>query len=68
MSLNNLEMFAAVQAIEEHTRELQLDGLSKDDLRALRAFRFALRWKAEGKPDGYNGDDLRNKCPLAEDS
>jgi len=45
-----------------------MEKLPKDDMRALRAFRQALIWKSEGKPDEYNGDKWHGENPLTEDS
>jgi len=67
IDLRDLEMFIEIAAIEKLTSELELDALSQDEHRALRAFRQALIWKSEGKPEGHFGyDDGSN--PLAEDS
>jgi predicted KAP-like P-loop ATPase len=68
INLKNIGMFADAAVIEALTRDLKIEELDKDDQRALRAFRQALIWKAEGKPDGYNGDDWRTANPLAEES
>ena len=68
INLKTVEMFADTSLLEQLTRELKAEELSKDDVRALRAFRQSLVWRKEGKPDGYHGEHMRGKNPLAEDS
>ena len=68
IKLEDLACFADVATIERLTTRIELSKLSGDEMRALRAFRWALTWKSEGKPDGYWGDDLGDKNPLAEES
>lgn len=67
-SLDTLARFTNIETLSALTESLELAKLEQDNMRALRAFRQALAWKAEGKPDGYNGDTWRGQNPLAEDS
>lgn len=67
ISLNTLERFTDIETLSKLTEPLELAALEKDNMRALRAFRQARLWKAEGKPDDYNGDTWRGKNPLAEE-
>ena len=68
IKLEDLDCFADVATIERLTTPIELPKLQRDEMRALRAFRWALTWKSEGKPDGYLGKDLGDKNPLAEES
>ncbi len=68
LNLKNFEMFVDVGIIEKLTCSLALEELVKDDQRALRAFRQALIWRAEGKPPDYFGDHQPGENPLAESS
>ena len=66
--LDYLAWFADVPTIEKLTAPIEMSKLKKEDQRALRAFRQALIWRAEGKADDYNGDSWRGDNPLAEES
>ena len=67
-NLGTLARFTNIETLTTLTKDLDLAKLQQDDIRALRAFQQALIWKAEGKPDGYNGDTMRGENPLAEES
>lgn len=66
--LDTLAMFCDAEALSRLTETYDLEKLPKDEMRALRAFRQALLWKAEGKPDDYTGDRWQGKSPLEEES
>jgi hypothetical protein len=68
INLKTVEKFADTSVLEQLTQDLTADELSKDDFRALRAFRQALVWRKENKPDGFHGEHMHGKNPLAEDS
>ncbi len=65
VDLSHVERFAEIEKISALTCDLDLDSLEKEDKRALRAFRWAMKWKGEGKPPGYRGLNEANN-PLAE--
>ena len=66
--LNELETFADVAVLDARTKGLELGTLDQVNQRALRAFRQALAWRAEGKPDNYGRDGEIGDNPLVEDS
>lgn len=68
LRLDTLSSFCEIERLEELTKDLNLGKLDKNDMRALRAFRQAMIWKTEGKPDDYNGDTWHGDNPLEEDS
>ncbi len=67
-NLETLARFADIEPLLKITQPLEIEKLSQEDKRALRAFRQALIWKTEGKSPDYHGDDWRGDNPLAEDS
>jgi hypothetical protein len=66
--LDWLSHFVDIDAAERLTRSCDIATLSQDDMRALRAFRQALKWRDEGKPPEYTGDRWDGANPLEEDS
>lgn len=66
--LGEIERFIDIGVLDAKTSSLVIESLSTDDRRALRAFRYALTWRAEGKPDDYGRDSMYGKNPLKEDS
>lgn len=66
ISLENLTLYYEPEAIETLTETLVLEEQSKENMRALRAFRWALKWKAEGQKDSYRGGDWDEGGPLTE--
>ncbi len=66
--LNELEDFADTTLLVAKTAGLEIAKLQQTDQRALRAFRQALAWRAEGKPDDYGRNSLHGDHPLTEDS
>lgn len=68
INLKAVELFADIDLIVKLTKGLEIGKLPEDDRRALRAFRYAVAWRAEGKPDGYHGGDFGDESPLAEDT
>jgi len=67
-NLETLARFVDIEELAKLTQPLDLEKQEQDDKRALRAFRQALAWRSEGKPNGYHGDDWRGDNPLEEDS
>ena len=68
LRLDMLAQFCELETLTALTQDYEMEKLPKDDMRALRAFRQALIWKAEGKSDDYNGDKWRGENPLEEES
>lgn len=68
LRLDTLAQFCDIEDLTAQTHDFVMEKLPQDDMRALRAFRQALIWKAEGKPADYNGDTWRGQNPLTEDS
>lgn len=66
--LDYLSQFVDIDAAERLTRSYDIATLPQDDMRALRAFRQALKWQEEGKPPGYIGDRWDRANPLEEES
>jgi hypothetical protein len=68
MRLDVLSQFVDIDIVERLTRSMEMSALSLDDMRALRAFRQALKWREEGMPPGYHGDAWDGANPLAEET
>ncbi len=68
LRLDWLSQFVNIDTIESLTKSYDITTLPQDDMRALRAFRQALKWRDEGKPDEYVRDLWRGENPLVEDS
>jgi predicted KAP-like P-loop ATPase len=68
LRLDILSQFVDIDLVERFTRSIEMGALSLDDMRALRAFRQALKWREEGKPPGYLGDAWDGANPLAEEN
>lgn len=66
VSLDQMATYCEIDKIEKLTRSLVLEAQDKDNMRALRAFRWALKWKTEGKSDSYHGDNWEEDGPLTE--
>lgn len=68
MRLDWLSYFVDIDTAERLTRSYDIASLAQDDIRALRAFRQALKWREEGKPPAYTGDRWDGGNPLEEES
>lgn len=68
MRLDWLSYFVDIDTAERLTRSYDIASLAQDDMRALRAFRQALKWREEGKPPAYTGDRWDGGNPLEEES
>lgn len=64
--LSDLSLFCDIEKIEHLTDGYSLDKLKGDDKHALRAFRFSLKCRDEGKPDNYCRDSHRGIKELEE--
>ena len=68
VDLSAVSRFCDIDALDSLTSSVDLTALDKTGQRALRAFRYAVQWQREGKPDGYRGESEPGGNPLAEDS
>lgn len=68
LSLKELGEFSDVETLSALTQHYDLKELTQDDMRALRAFRYALKWRNEGKPDDYGREYRGRQNPLTEDT
>lgn len=66
VSLKEMGVYCKVATIEKFTHSLTLEKQNKENMHALRAFRWALKWKAEGKEDHYRGETWDTDGPLTE--
>lgn len=66
--LDVFSQFVDIDTTERLTHSCDLAALTLDDMRALRAFRQALKWREEGKPPEYTGDQWDRANPLVEES
>lgn len=66
--LDCLMQFVDIDMVERLTQSYDIASLLQNDMRALRAFRQALKWKEEGKPPEYTGDRWARENPLEEES
>lgn len=64
--LDELKKFAEIDKLKEFSCDLSIEKLSGDEGRALRAFRYALEWRKQGKPGDYTGPDSPDKNPLVD--
>lgn len=56
--LDWLEQFADLSKLESLTKGIRLPSLADNEARALKAFRYALKWRKEGKPTEYTGGKM----------
>jgi hypothetical protein len=68
VDISTVERFADVEQITNLTSSVDITALDKDSQRALRAFRFSVQWKGEGRAADYRGEYERGGNPLAEES
>lgn len=66
--LDSLEQFVDIEIVQRLTQGIELNGLEREDLRALRAFRQALEWRDAGEPASFTGDIWDGGNPLEEES
>lgn len=65
VDLDQVERFFEVERLHELTKTIELSNLIGDDYYALNAFRNALRWKKEGKPPSYRGEEEQDGKPIS---
>lgn len=53
VNLRTIEDFVALDVLERQLNSLSMDSLHAREIKAVQAFRKALRWRREGKPDHY---------------
>jgi predicted KAP-like P-loop ATPase len=68
MRLDVLGEFVDIDAIKRFTCSDDIRVLPQDEMRALRAFRQALKWREEGKPPEYHGGAWDGANPLEEET
>lgn len=68
LRLDWLSQFVDIDTAERLTSSCDLATLPQGEMRALRAFRQALKWREEGKPSEYIGDRWDRANPLEEES
>ncbi len=68
INLTSLERVCDSRLIDGLTSELEIDKLSVPEMRALRAFRYALIWRKEGRAEPQGGGGWGEEGPLTEDS
>lgn len=67
VALPTVDRFADRVALTALTEDCSIESLSVDGQRALKGFRYALRWEREGKHVDYRGEHEKGGNPLAEE-